>query len=154
MNEPLLIIVRQNKLIRFFCKLLLSLSLVLTLLATDLPFLGQARGLFDTWSVAEKASLKPINTTGKRLEPAVSLAGNATVLASTAGITENSEALTKAEKEIKNQASQTLWVINDIHHFSPTLFDQGNKFQEMQATSAGLDLRFGPRKTSSFSLSN
>lgn len=143
MNEPLLITVRQNKLIRFFCKLLLSLSLVLTLLATDLPFLGQARGLFDTWSVAEKASLKPINTTGKRLEPAVSLAGNATVLASTAGITENSEALTKAEKEIKNQASQTLWVINDIHHFSPTLFDQGNKFQEMQATSAGLDLRFG-----------
>lgn len=38
---------------------------------------------------------------------------------------------------------QTIWVITDIHHLSPTLFDQGSKFEEMQASAAGLDLRYG-----------
>lgn len=44
------------------------------------------------------------------------------------------------------QAEQTIWVISDLHHFSPELFDQGQKFEEMQATAAGLDLRYGLKR--------
>lgn len=42
-----------------------------------------------------------------------------------------------------NQQDQTIWVISDLHHFSPTLFDFGSKFTNIQETSAGLDLRYG-----------
>lgn len=38
--------------------------------------------------------------------------------------------------------SQIIWVISDVHHFSPTLFDQGKKFDEMQVEAGGLELRY------------
>lgn len=42
-----------------------------------------------------------------------------------------------------NQQEQTIWVISDIHHFSPSLFDSGSKFTDIQETSSGMDLRYG-----------
>lgn len=42
-----------------------------------------------------------------------------------------------------SDAVSTIWVITDIHHFSPILFDHGSKFEEMQASAGGLDLRYG-----------
>jgi len=42
--------------------------------------------------------------------------------------------------------SAKIWLLTDIHHFSPSLFDEGSKFQEMQNQSAGVDLRFSSQR--------
>ena len=44
------------------------------------------------------------------------------------------------------QTESKIWVISDIHHLSPTLFDDGDYFQHMQATSSGLDLLYSSQR--------
>lgn len=45
--------------------------------------------------------------------------------------------------------SATIWLLTDIHHFSPSLFDEGSKLQEMQNQSAGVDLRYSSQRLAS-----
>lgn len=37
----------------------------------------------------------------------------------------------------------TLWVITDVHHFAPSLQDEGESFERFQTTTAGMDIKYG-----------
>lgn len=45
-----------------------------------------------------------------------------------------------------NQPESTIWLISDIHHISPTLYDEGEYFQHMQATAGGMDLLYSSQR--------
>lgn len=40
-----------------------------------------------------------------------------------------------------NEEDLTIWIVTDLHYLSPSLFDDGEAFAKMEATSAGKDLR-------------
>lgn len=39
-----------------------------------------------------------------------------------------------------------LWVITDLHHLSPTLYEEGPRIQEMQTTGAGLEIFYSTER--------
>ena len=47
----------------------------------------------------------------------------------------------KRQNNLLNEEELTIWLVTDIHYLSPTLFDDGEAFAKMEATSAGKDLR-------------
>lgn len=45
-----------------------------------------------------------------------------------------------------DNAATEIWVITDIHHLSPTLYDDGEYFQHIQATAGGMDIIYSSQR--------
>lgn len=50
----------------------------------------------------------------------------------------------EAAEKSKDEGSQSVWLLTDIHYMSPKLTDKGQRYQIFQKQAAGIDYDYGP----------